>query len=296
MTERIAITDEELNRPEMIELVTSVPASLLDINSPGISPEVRKKILKDKYKQRVIADGLETGQIILTERGYVFSSYQTPSSFAGLVFEAYLVEQFNSNEKAGLRAFQWCTERSEGWSKKPFLDCKAVGTGLLSTKRQLIGHFSPHSNADIIFIRKNPNVDVMEPVLVHEQNNAASIQVKSIKFNFKEEIVDKVLSGKYRRVITMLSDHNKRPSWSICHNILLKMWRSGNITQAEYADAISRIQGPEYFELNQQDADDYHEFIMEWHRGQVKPTNHITEAASQEIIGYKYENGLLVPV
>ncbi|EOC1504429.1 hypothetical protein ACI1AJ_004075, partial [Cronobacter sakazakii] len=292
MTERIAITDEELNKPEMIELVTSIPASLLDINSPGISPEVRKKILKDKYKKRVIADGLETGQITLTERGYVFSSYQTSSSFAGFVFEAYLVEQFNSNEKAGLRAFQWCTERSEGWSKKPFLDCKAVGTGLLSTKRKLIGHFSPHSNADIIFIRKNPNVDVMEPVLIHNQNNAASIQVKSIKFNFKEEIVDKVLSGKYRRVITMLSDYNKRPSWSICHNILLKMWRSEYITQAEYANAINRIQGPEYFELSQQDADDYHEYIMEWHRGQVNPTHHIAEAASQEIIGYKYENGL----
>lgn len=296
MTDRIAITDEELNRPEMIELVTPVPASLLDINSLGISPEVRKKILKDKYKKRIIADGLETGQITLTERGYVFSSYQTASSFAGLVFEAYLVDQFNSNEKAGLRAFQWCTERSEGWSKKPFLECKAVGTGLLSTKRQLIGHFSPHSNADIIFIRKNPNVDVMEPVLIHEQNNAASIQVKSIKSHFKEEIVDKVLSGKYRRVITMLSDDYKRPSWSICYNILLKMWRSGYITQAEYADAISRIQGPEYFGLSQQEADDYHEFIMEWRRGQVKPTGHITEAASQEITGYKYENGLLVPI
>ncbi|WP_423788183.1 hypothetical protein, partial [Klebsiella variicola] len=132
------------------------------------------------------------------------------------------------------KAFQWCTERSEGWSNKPFLDCKAVGTGLLSTKRQLIGHFSPHSNADIIFIRKNPNVDVMEPVLIHNQNNAASIQVKSIKFNFKEEIVDKVLSGKYRRVITMLSDHDKRRSWVICHNILLKKFRSGYITKAEY--------------------------------------------------------------
>jgi len=296
MTDRIAITNEELNSPEMIELLTPVPASLLDINWPGISPELRKKILKDKYKKRVIADGLETGQITLTERGYVFSSYQTASSFAGLVFEAYLVDQFNSNEKAGLRAFQWCTERSEGWSKKPFLECKAVGTGLLSTKRQLIGHFSPHSNADIIFIRKNSNVDVMEPVLIHEQNNAASIQVKSIKSHFKEEIVDKVLSGKYRRVITMLSDDYKISSWSICHNILVKMRRSEYITQAEYADAISRIQGPEYFGLSQQEADDYHEYIMEWHRGQVKPSRHIIEAASQEITGYKHENGLLVPI
>ena len=51
MTERIAITDEELNRPEMIELVTSVPASLLDINSPGISQEVRRKYLKTNTKR-----------------------------------------------------------------------------------------------------------------------------------------------------------------------------------------------------------------------------------------------------
>lgn len=46
MMERIAITDEELNSPEMIELVTSIPASLLDINSPEYLPKLEKKYLK----------------------------------------------------------------------------------------------------------------------------------------------------------------------------------------------------------------------------------------------------------
>lgn len=46
MMERIAITDEELNSPEMIELVTSIPASLLDINSLEYLPKLEKKYLK----------------------------------------------------------------------------------------------------------------------------------------------------------------------------------------------------------------------------------------------------------
>ncbi|WLS81155.1 hypothetical protein Q3V30_22120 (plasmid) [Erwinia pyri] len=296
MSGKIAITIQELNTKEMVTILSPTPISLLDSAYPGLTPEARKQILKEKYKKRVIADGLETGHIKLTDRGYTFSSNQTASSFAGLVFEAYLVDKFNQNEVSRLRAFQWCTERAEGWSIATFKEYKAVGTGLLSTKANLLSHFEPQSNADILFIRRNPASNVMEPALIHNQSNTAAIQVKSIRSNFTDEIVNKVLSGKYRRVITMLSDETGRPSWVICHNILLQKMRAGYITQYEYADAISRIQGPEYFNLVQREIDEYYEYIRDWHRGTVHPTEHITEAASQEIVEYKYENGLLVPV
>jgi len=233
---------------------------------------------------------------LATDNGYTFNSNQTASSFAGFVFEAYLVDKFNQDESSRLRAYQWCTERAEGWSTSAFKEYKAAGTGLLSTKANLLSHFEPQSNADIIFIRRNPALGVMEPALIHNQTNTAAIQVKSIRSGFRNEIVNKVLSGKYRRVITMLSDEAGRPSWVICHNILLKEMRAEHITESEYADAISRIQGPEYFNLSQQDVDDYYEYILDWHHGAVKPTKHIAEAASQEIVGYKYENGILIPV
>lgn len=296
MSDKIVVTLQELNTEEVITLLSPVPLVLFDSAYPGLTPELRKKILKEKYKKRVIADGLETGHILATDNGYTFNSNQTASSFAGFVFEAYLVDKFNQDESSGLRAYQWCTERSEGWSTSAFKEYKAAGTGLLSTKANLLSHFEPQSNADIIFIRRNPVLGVMEPALIHNQTNTAAIQVKSIRSGFRNEIVNKVLSGKYRRVITMLSDEAGRPSWVICHNILLKEMRAEHITESEYADALSRIQGPEYFNLSQQDVDDYYEYILDWHHGAVKPTEHIAEAASQEIVGYKYENGILIPV
>ena len=296
MSGKIAITIQELNTEEVVTLLSPVPLVLFDSAYPGLTPELRKQMLKEKYKKRIIADGIETGHITPIDGGYTFRTKQTASSFAGFVFEAYLVDTFNQNESSRLRAFQWCTERSEGWSTAGSKEYKAAGTGLLSTKANLLSHFEPQSNADIIFIRRNPDLGVMEPALIHNQSNTAAIQVKSIRSNFKEEIVNKVLSGKYRRVITMLSDETGRPSWVICHNILLNKLRAGNITDSEYADALSRIQGPEYFNLSQREVDEYYEYILDWHKGAVQPTEHIAEAASQEVVGYKHENGLLIPV
>jgi hypothetical protein len=84
----------------------------------------------------------------------------------------------------------------------------------------------------------------MEPALIYNQQVSAKIQIKSIKNRFKEDIVDKVISGKYLRVITMLSDNFGRPSWVICHNILHHMLRTNAITSDVYTNTIGRIQDP----------------------------------------------------
>ncbi|MCO4179790.1 hypothetical protein E4V36_14680 [Proteus mirabilis] len=296
MSKNISITFEELNKADMISIVSPIPINFLNHRSPGISDELKKKILHEQYKSRIVSDGLETGHLSLTDNGYKFNSKQSVSSFAGFVFEAYLVDEFNLKRTARLRAFQWATERSEGWSTKAFEEYKAVGTGLLSTKNKYLAYYEPQSNADIIFLRKNPLQDIMEPALIYNQQVSAKIQVKSIKYRFKEEIVDKVLSGKYLRVITMLSDHNGRPSWVICHNILHHMLRTNSITPDVYANAIGRIQGPEYLDLNQHYVDDYYNYIFHWYNGLESPTKHTDEAVEQEITGYKYVNNVLVPI
>ncbi|MGI3449628.1 hypothetical protein ACRQQF_09840 [Citrobacter arsenatis] len=296
MSNNISITFEELNKPDVISIVSPIPINLLNHRSPEISDELKKRILHDKYKSRIVSDGLETGHLSLTNNGYQFNSKQSFSSFAGFVFEAYLVDEFNLKRTPRLRAFQWATERSEGWSTKAFEEYKAVGTGLLSTKINYLGYYEPQSNADIIFLRRNILQDVMEPALIYNQQVPAKIQVKSIKDRFKEDIVDKVLSGKYLRVITMLSDNNGRPSWSICHNILHHMRRVNSIPQDAYANAISRIQGPEYFELNQYDIDDYYDYIFHWYNGSGYANKNITEAIEKEITGFKYVNNVLVPI
>lgn len=296
MSKNIAITFEELNRPDMISVISPIPCDFFNPRSPSIPDELKKRILHELYKNRIVADGLETGHLTPTDNGYKFNSKQSFSSFAGFVFEAYLVDEFNLKRSARLRAFQWATERSEGWSTAAFEEYKAVGTGLLSTKINYLGFYEPQSNADIIFLRKNPLFDIMEPALIYKQQVTAAIQVKSIKDRFKEDIVDKVLSGKYLRVITMLSTHDGRPSWVVCHNILHHMLRTRAITSDTYSDAIGRIQGPEYLDLNQYYIDDYYNYIHHWYDGLESLTKHIDEAIGQEITGYKYVNNVLVPI
>ncbi|WP_434746094.1 hypothetical protein [Candidatus Pantoea rara] len=296
MSNNISITIEELNKTDMISIVSYFPSEFINHHSPNIPDELKKRILHEQYKNRIVSDGLETGHLQLTNNGYKFISKQSLSSFAGFVFEAYLVDEFNLKRTPRLRAYQWATERSEGWSTKAFEEYKAVGTGLLSTKINHLGYYEPQSNADIIFLRKNPLLDIMEPALIYNQQVSAKIQVKSIKDRFKEEIVDKVISGKYLRVVTMLSDNSGRPSWVTCHNILHHMLRAKAITSDVYANAIGRIQGPEYFELNQLYIDDYYDYIRQWYNGYESSTKHINEGVEQEITGYKYVNNVLVPV
>ena len=295
MSKNISITFDELNKTDMISIVSSFPSGLINHRSPNISDELKKRVLHEQYKKRIVSDGLETGHLELTDNGYKFKSKQSCTSFAGFVFEAYLVDEFNRKRTARLRAFQWATERSEGWSTKAFEEYKAVGTGLLSTKINFLGYYEPQSNADIIFLRKNPLLDIMEPALIYKQQVNAKIQVKSIKDRFKEDIVDKVISGKYLRVITMLSDQSGRPSWVTCHNILHHMLRTNAISPVVYSDAIGRIQGPEYLDLNQNYIDDYYDYVRHWYHGYEFSTKDIDEAVEQEITGYKYENNVLVP-
>ncbi|MEY0878416.1 hypothetical protein [Providencia manganoxydans] len=298
MSKGIVLTPDEINTEEVITVINPFPINLLDHRSPTLSPQLKKKILFEKYKNRIIADGIETGQLVLTEDGsYRFFSKQSASSLTGFIFEAYLVDKFNLNRNSRLTAFQWATERSTGWSTSGFEGYIAVGTGLLTTKNKYVSHYEPQSNADIIFLRKNPLHNVMEYALVHKQQIQAQIQVKSINGNFKQEIIGPVLSGKYQRVITMLSDAYGEPSWKKCHTILSNMKRAGTLSIEEHSYATERIQGPEFFSLSQLDVNDYYEFIQDWYTGRVKRGHEYTEqAVEQEISQYKYENGLLVPL
>jgi hypothetical protein len=158
-----------------------------------------------------------------------------------------------------------------------------------------MGYYEPQSNADIIFLRKKPLLDIMEPALIYNQQVSAKIQIKSIKNRFKEDIVDKVISGKYLRVITMLSDNFGRPSWVICHNIL--SYAKDKCYHFRCLHKYHRKNtGPEYFDLNQYYIDDYYDYIYQWYNGNESSTKHTDEAAEQEITGYKYVNNVLVPI
>lgn len=85
MSDNLVVGHEEL-----ITLI-NIPLSILDPNHSAISPEIRKKILRERYKNQLIADGLETGHLKEIRGNIYFVSKLSLESFAGFVFEAYLV-------------------------------------------------------------------------------------------------------------------------------------------------------------------------------------------------------------
>ncbi|HAU4349171.1 TPA: hypothetical protein F6W67_27510, partial [Serratia marcescens] len=105
MSDNLVVGHEEL-----ITLI-NIPLSILDPNHSAISPEIRKKILRERYKNQLIADGLETGHLKEIRGNIYFVSKLSLESFAGFVFEAYLVSLFNRNKNIGRAALTWCSCR-----------------------------------------------------------------------------------------------------------------------------------------------------------------------------------------
>lgn len=295
MKKQLIIPSSSLNASDLIS-IADFPVSALDTRHPEMPEHIRKRAIFDKFKDRIIADGLETGNCELVNGNLVMKSRLGMEQFAGFVFESWLVYEFNYNKRYGLEAFKWCTERRDFRVEKSFEAYKAVGTGLITTKSLYASFYEPHSNADIVFLRKNEVRDEMEYATVDKLSIPARIQVKAIKSNFKRDIVDNVVSGKYRHVITLLNDSTGRPSYIRCHEILRDMLKNKQIKHEDFFRFIHSIQGPVYFQLDQRDIEDYYLFIQDWYEGFEKPDDGIENAVFQESASWKYRNGLIVPV
>lgn len=295
MKKQLIISSSSLNSSDLIS-IADFPVSALDIRFPRMPEHIRKRAIFEKFKDRIIADGLETGNCELVNGNLVMKTKLGMEQFAGFVFESWLVYEFNNNKRYGLEAFKWCTERKDFRVEKSFEDYKAVGTGLITTKNLYTSFYEPHSNADIVFLRKNEARDEMEYATVDQLSIPARIQVKSIKSNFKRDIVDNIVSGKYRHVITLLNDSTGRPSYIRCHEILRDMLRNKQIKQEDFFRYVESIQGPVYFQLDQRDIEDYYRFIQDWYDGFENPDKGIENAVFQESASWKYRNGLIVPV
>lgn len=296
MTDKIIISDEEVRADIQLEILFSGPLSLLDHRHPAVSEELQKKILHDRYQQKLIADGLETGHFFYDQNNVLrFQTKQPIYTFAGFIFEAYAVNVFNSNMRTiGKRAFSWCTNREQ--CKDDYIDqFKVIGTGFVATKEIYPGFYGPQSNFDLLFIRKNLRRDVHEPATILGTTNQAGIQIKAITGSEEAEIIEPLRTGKYSHVLTFLRHADGVHSYNRCMEILNSMHRKGILELSEKYNIERRISHPEMFGIDQREVDDYYEYITYWYNGHAEPDQFIVEGAGLEVKGYKYSNGLLVP-
>ena len=297
MSNKILCSNQEIQAdPELRKIFDVPPLGLLDPSHPAINESLKKKILHDRYHDKLIADGLETGHFRYDQNHNIqFRTGLPVYSFAGYIFEAYAVQVFNDYmDSIGRRAFIWSTRRKKA-NQNYVSQYKAIGTGFITTQSSYPQFYNPQHQLDIKFIRKNPKENIYEPAIQLGTTLEAGIQIKAITNNEKEEIIDPILSGKYSYVLTFLRHSDGMHSFDKCMNLIKILFKNGSIGQDQKNLLESSIQNPEGIGMDQRNIDEYYEYIIHWYKGRADIHQFISEGISLEVKGYKYSNGLLIP-
>jgi hypothetical protein len=292
----IVLSEQERLADADSSLLFSVPLGLLDPNHPAMSLEASRAILRDRYHNKLIADGLETGNFKLDSNGNIIFETKLPQySFAGFIFEALAVRLFNDNLRTiGRRAFSWCTKKEK--VKNDYIDqFKAIGTGFISTKTSHPSFYGYQSRFDVIFIRFNFQKNIYEPATVLGTTNDAGVQIKAITGSERTEIIDPLIAGKYSHVLTFLRHPDGIHSHTVCMQIVESMYRSREISLSQLHELQDSIRSPEMLGEDQRNVDDYYNYISYWYQGRANPDPIIYEGVGLEVKGFKYESGILVP-
>ncbi|MGR3047241.1 hypothetical protein ABMY01_23290, partial [Vibrio vulnificus] len=296
LTGKIICSNQEVQADPELGALFNVPVGFLDPNHPAIDENLKKQILRDRYHNKLVADGLETGRFFYDNAGNLkFKTGLQPYTFAGYIFEAYAVQIINENMfSIGRQAFIWSTKRLQ--AKQDYVgQYQAIGTGFITTQSAFPQFYSPQHNLDIRFIRKTPKTESYEPATLQGTTIGAGIQVKAITGNERSEIIDPILSGKYTHVLTFLRHADGVHSYERCMQIAHNMFRNGEIGLSERQRLEESIKSPESLGIDQRNVDDYYQYILYWFNGRAEIDQTIYDGIGLEVKGFKYSNGLLVP-
>jgi len=296
MSNLIVLSENEKKEDSETDILFDISLGFLDPNHPKISLEARKEILRSRYHNKLIQDGLEAGNFRLNPDGNINFKTNLPShSFSGFIFEALAVRIFNESFRSiGRRAFEWCTKRER--TKNDYLDqFKAIGTGFVTTKQEYPAFHNGQHRFDIQFIRKNPKDKEYESATILGTSRDAGVQIKAITGNEKTEIVKPLLAGKYSHVLTFLRHQNGVHSAEICYEIIRKMYQNREIDLTQKNFLEDSIKSPEMLGEDQRNVDDYYNYIQMWYQGQAANDQIIYEGIGLEVKSFKYKSGILVP-
>lgn len=296
MSDLIVLSRTDREQDHDLNIFFALPIGLLDPFHPAMSLEAKKIILRDRYHNKLIADGLETGNIQLGQDGKLLFFTKLPQfSFAGYIFEAFAVRLFNDNLRTiGRRAFSWCTNKER--VKDDYIDqFKAIGTSFITTKSKYPEFYNCTHRFDVQFIRPTKASNLYEPATLLGTTRDAGIQIKAITGNEKSEIIDPIISGKYSHVLTFLRHANGMHSHAVCMEIINSMYRNREIELSTMHRLEESIKSPELLGEDQRSVDEYYQYIQHWYSGNANPDTIIYEGIGLEIKGFKYDGGILVP-
>tara|TARA_Y100000588_G_C14081198_1_gene850232 strand:- start:186 stop:1088 length:903 start_codon:yes stop_codon:yes gene_type:complete len=297
MSENIIITPSDFHYDGELRSVITAPLSILNPRDSRLTLEQRRQVLKEKYQQQVIADGLDTGHLTLDANGQLlFKSKQSLPTFKGFIFEALTVRLINENlDTVGKRAFAWCTERKNVQNEylKKFT---AFGRGFKSTKHLYPGLHNTVHKFDVQFMTMNEQHNQPEVETIVNSKVETGIQVKAITGNERAEIIEPLLRGEYQYVLTYLKHADGIHSYIHCMNIIREMFQFHEITHEQRCELERRIYSPEHLGISQADMDEYSYYINDWWRGREGGDTVIGDAMKNEITNYRKNGSILVPI
>ena len=258
----------------------------------------RYEILKARYEEQLIADGLETGHFVLNDKGeFAVAISQPLPSVAGFIFEAFTVRTFNEKKNSvGKEAFLWSTEKRR--VNTAFLEqFHAVGIGFPSTRDSLPQLYNPTLRQfDVIFHRLNPHGKMPEPAVVKGTTNPAGIQVKAITGQEKPEIIDPLLQDKYRRVLTYLRHTDGRLSYEACMDLSRSLYQSQQIDQEQFHFLEEAVFSPEKLGIDQREVDEYYDYVQAWYQRRAAQDEIIRHGLGIQINEMKYNGSLVTTI
>lgn len=184
---------------------------------------------------------------------------------AGCVLENFIVGLMRVDLMTKRNLFEWSTEINETTFKEgmygydSFLSLlfavKVIGKASKLTKIHEPDLHSTSDAHDIEFFVPDLNRN-------NKLTGLGGIQVKAIRGNEKNQIIEPVLKGKYKKVLTLLKHGDYIHSHEKCLDILYNLYEKYEIDMADYLKYTRVIKKPKQFGIPQRLINDIYDWLL----------------------------------
>lgn len=283
----------------------NIPVGSIDPYYPNLPKFLSDAILRQRHFGNYLADGLQTGHLTINRQTGLaeFNSRIGKSQFIGYVFEAMTVRMINDNlSTIGKNVLCWISHRTgkSTPTDKYIKQYEAIGTGSVDTSKRHSFYFEPGANTDVMFVRavpkKRSRIVEFEPLTINGSTATASLQVKAITTNVRDEIIMPLLNEKYRHVLTYLvNPRTGVHTYYECMDEIKRMYTDRRLTWDEYQRLLTSIIQPSDMGMDQNFINEYYQYLYRNHPMNIQHDDLTNAAANIEIASFVKGEGLILP-
>lgn len=193
-----------------------VPASMVNATSTLLLPEQSFELMVINHRENFLNDALTSNFAVRNQNGDVELQLinKAEESFVGSLFEAWVCRELMENSAAGLAAFRWATGRPGVRATTyqrfvPFVTASAA----LKYDAYTAQFYNSADASDIRFHAVKPQTQESDQkpglALIDGTTLAAGIQVKAVRKNLVDQIINPLIANRYQTVLTLLTTEGR---------------------------------------------------------------------------------------